>query len=217
MSRLPPAMRSGDKTLVRRLRIKHSVSPDDSQILDGESWKSNATHEPSFSSTFANPTTIAIPSQSSTTDNTPSTTSSEPSQPNLSHSSSPTISARDLWSNALQELPNRQQETLREIQHSATAQQPLSKTLEELISITRRKQEECEKKSHKFRFRGREIILRDIAGKIIIWLNKFKEIGDIAVNFDPVHASLPWVGVRFLLQVLCKPFQGRSHTKLYQR
>jgi hypothetical protein len=195
-------MRPGDETLIRRVRINRSVSLEDSQTLDGESSNSNATHEPSLSSAFANPTTIAISSQSSTTDNTPSTTSSAPSQPNLPHSSLPATSARDLWSHALQKLPSRQQETIRQIQHSATTQQPLSKTLEELISITRRKQEECEKKSHKFRFRGREIILRDIAGKIIIWLNKFKEIGDIAVNFDPVHASLPWAGVRFLLQVL---------------
>ncbi|CAG9956002.1 unnamed protein product [Clonostachys rosea f. rosea IK726] len=28
---------------------------------------------------------------------------------------------------------------------------------------------------------------------------KFKEVGDIAVNFDPVHAALPWAAFRFLL------------------
>lgn len=48
---------------------------------------------------------------------------------------------------------------------------------------------------------GEEIILRDVAGKALFWLSKFKEVGDIAVNFDPVHASLPWAAVRFLLQV----------------
>jgi ankyrin repeat domain-containing protein 50 len=36
---------------------------------------------------------------------------------------------------------------------------------------------------------------------MILWLNKFKDIGDIAVSFDPIHASLPWAGVRLLLQV----------------
>jgi len=59
----------------------------------------------------------------------------------------------------------------------------------------------CQKSSLKSPFRGKEIIIRDVAGKIIFWLNKFKAIGDIAVNFDPVHAALPWAGVRFLLQV----------------
>ena len=32
-------------------------------------------------------------------------------------------------------------------------------------------------------------------------MQKFKEIGDIAVQHDPVHASLPWADVRLLLEV----------------
>lgn len=48
---------------------------------------------------------------------------------------------------------------------------------------------------------GRQIILRDVAEKIIVWIDRFKQVGDIAVNFDPVHASLPWAGIRFLLEV----------------
>ena len=31
--------------------------------------------------------------------------------------------------------------------------------------------------------------------------NKFKELGDIAVQYDTGHASLPWAGIRFILQV----------------
>jgi ankyrin repeat domain-containing protein 50 len=78
--------------------------------------------------------------------------------------------------------------------------------MEELVSMTRAKQYECEKESCKFRFQGKEIILRDIAERIVFWLNKFKEVGDVVVNFDPVHASIPWGGVRFLLQVLISLF-----------
>lgn len=37
--------------------------------------------------------------------------------------------------------------------------------------------------------------------KIIVWVDKFKEIGDNVVAYDPAHAALPWAGVRFLLQV----------------
>jgi hypothetical protein len=43
--------------------------------------------------------------------------------------------------------------------------------------------------------------LQDTADKIIVWLDKFKVVGDIAVNVDPMHAGLPWAGIRFLLQV----------------
>jgi hypothetical protein len=43
--------------------------------------------------------------------------------------------------------------------------------------------------------------LRNQADKIISWLVKFKEVGDITVQYDPSHAALPWAGIRFLLQV----------------
>ena len=37
--------------------------------------------------------------------------------------------------------------------------------------------------------------------KIIRWVDTFKQIGDVAVQYDPAHAALPWAGIRFLLQV----------------
>jgi hypothetical protein len=40
-----------------------------------------------------------------------------------------------------------------------------------------------------------------IGMKLLSWMDKFKEIGDIIVQFDPVHAALPWAAVRFLLKV----------------
>ena len=48
---------------------------------------------------------------------------------------------------------------------------------------------------------GQTVILRDLFSKIAVWIDRFKDIGDIVVQFDPVHAALPWAGVRFLLQV----------------
>lgn len=32
-------------------------------------------------------------------------------------------------------------------------------------------------------------------------LNKFMILGDVGVNFDPVHAALPWAAVRFTITV----------------
>lgn len=48
---------------------------------------------------------------------------------------------------------------------------------------------------------GDAIIVRNVVEKIVKWINKFKEVGDVAVQYDPSHASLPWAGVRFLLQL----------------
>lgn len=44
------------------------------------------------------------------------------------------------------------------------------------------------------------VIVRDVLEKITRWVVRFREIGDVAVQFDPAHASLPWAAVRFLLQ-----------------
>ena len=56
----------------------------------------------------------------------------------------------------------------------------------------------------KVRFRGEELVLRDVGMKILHWVDKFKQTGDV-VQFDPTHAALPWAGFRFILQV------GLSH------
>ncbi|KAI1672188.1 hypothetical protein L13192_03047 [Pyrenophora tritici-repentis] len=48
---------------------------------------------------------------------------------------------------------------------------------------------------------GEVVIVRDVLGKIIRWVDTFKQVGDAAVQYDPGHASLPWAGIRFLLQV----------------
>ena len=61
---------------------------------------------------------------------------------------------------------------------------------------------ECLRKRWKFkRKNGDELILRDVFEKMANWVQKFKEVGDVAASFDPVHAALPWAAVRFLLQV----------------
>lgn len=45
----------------------------------------------------------------------------------------------------------------------------------------------------------------DLFGKIVKLVDLFQQVGDPAVQYDPVHAALPWAGVRCLLQVRYKP------------
>jgi hypothetical protein len=52
-----------------------------------------------------------------------------------------------------------------------------------------------------FTFAGRTVTLKEEADKVVHWLNRFKSVGDVAVNADPVHAGLPWAGIRLLLEV----------------
>lgn len=48
---------------------------------------------------------------------------------------------------------------------------------------------------------GETVIFVDLFAKIAKWIDLFKQVGDTVVQYDPVHAALPWAGVRFLLQV----------------
>lgn len=103
---------------------------------------------------------------------------------------------RDLWDLALEQLSVENKEAVSQIVSDSKLD-----LLRHLHTAALKKQTECDDKRWRFEINGRQIILRDIAQKIIAWIDKFKQIGDIAVNFDPVHASLPWAGIRFLLEV----------------
>lgn len=73
--------------------------------------------------------------------------------------------------------------------------------LDQLINLTAAKMDDCDKKAWKVPIPGgRHIILRDVAAKIIGWLDTFKAVGDTAVQYDPVSAALPWTAVRFFIQ-----------------
>lgn len=37
---------------------------------------------------------------------------------------------------------------------------------------------------------GQTVILRDLFSKMLVWIARVKEIGDIVVQYDPVHAAL---------------------------
>ena len=61
--------------------------------------------------------------------------------------------------------------------------------------------EERKGKEWKIPFLGNVIVMKDIVMKTLRWVHKFRAVGDIAIQHDPVHAALPWAGFRFLLTV----------------
>ena len=100
-----------------------------------------------------------------------------------------------LWIRALDGLSEKDKNTLE------TNETGSNLDIEELIVEVRAKREMCLKNQWEFELCGRSVNLRYQADKIISWLAKFKEVGDIAIQQDPSHAALPWAGIRFLLQV----------------
>lgn len=41
--------------------------------------------------------------------------------------------------------------------------------------------------------------MQGTADRLVGWIMKFKELGDIAIQYDPVHTAVPWAGVRLIL------------------
>jgi hypothetical protein len=79
-------------------------------------------------------------------------------------------------------------------------------TVSEILELTDKARKECDAKAWRLRRKnGATVSVRDVLAKVVKWVNHFKAIGDIAVQYDPGHASLPWAGVRFLLQVIWYP------------
>lgn len=74
--------------------------------------------------------------------------------------------------------------------------------LSDLLQLTEESRQECIKKRWRYtRKNGETVIFVDLFRKIFKWIDLFKQVGDMAVQYDPVHAALPWAGVRFILQV----------------
>jgi hypothetical protein len=79
--------------------------------------------------------------------------------------------------------------------------------LEGVLKAVDEKKQACLKGRWKYKKDNKEIIIRDQLEKMVEWVNKFKEVGDTAIQYDPVHAALPWAGIRFFLQVGCLLFE----------
>lgn len=110
---------------------------------------------------------------------------------------------KDLWILAFESLSP---EDKARLQPYRTEKDPRS--IDETLRVLRDKQDLCMQKRWTLKIRGdRRIIIRDVLDKIAFWINKFKETGDVAVQYDPTHAALPWAGVRFLLEVTTNDLQ----------
>ncbi|KAK4182044.1 hypothetical protein QBC35DRAFT_396760, partial [Podospora australis] len=108
--------------------------------------------------------------------------------------------SHDLWSDAVAQLD----EELRNIIDFGRPEK--QEIVSELLKQANISIEECKDRAWKFQRKksGETVIVRDVLGKVVKWIDRFKRIGDIAMQYDPGHAALPWAGVRFLLDIATK-------------
>ncbi|GJC89215.1 hypothetical protein ColLi_12053 [Colletotrichum liriopes] len=73
--------------------------------------------------------------------------------------------------------------------------------LQTILRIAEESRRQCVNKRWKVTMpNGEVVVLRDKMEKLIHWVDRFKQVGDVAVQYDPTAAALPWAGVRFILQ-----------------
>ena len=77
----------------------------------------------------------------------------------------------------------------------------------DLTGVIEVKRQNCVDKEWNLNRGDGAISVRQIFGKMVSWINKFKEVGDVAIQYDPLHGALPWAAVRFVLEVSCRNFR----------
>ena len=74
-------------------------------------------------------------------------------------------------------------------------------TIKDIQAAAQSKLDECIRKRWKYtRSNGQKVVLWDVLERVTGWINKFKAVGDVAIQYDPGHAALPWAAIRFILQ-----------------
>jgi hypothetical protein len=107
-------------------------------------------------------------------------------------------SGKSLWEQAADSLSPKEQAFIKE--HVTTAISSHT-DFDTIYQDVQEKKKKFQEDRWKITFNGHEFVLCDVADRVCAWLDKLKQIGDIAVNVDPLHAGLPWAGIRLLLQV----------------
>ncbi|KAK5689539.1 hypothetical protein LTR17_026240 [Elasticomyces elasticus] len=69
---------------------------------------------------------------------------------------------------------------------------------------------DCTDKRLSWEYKGRQIYLSDEVDKVLQFLDKFKSVGDVVANVDPVHVGLPWAGIRAILEVALSDSRQRA-------
>ncbi|CAG9983963.1 unnamed protein product [Clonostachys byssicola] len=109
-------------------------------------------------------------------------------------------SRSEFWQLAWAKLPPATVQSLQALSKDHNAPASSNQDVDHILKLAREKKATFESKQWEVELGSRSFKIRNGLSNIIDWLQKFKEVGDIAVNFDPVHAALPWAAFRFLLQ-----------------
>lgn len=109
-----------------------------------------------------------------------------------------TATANSCWQKAIDKL----EPDLKSVLLSVTTQK--LDIIGAVLKVAEDKRQLCIRKQWKYKTSsGKVIVLRDVLEKVVGWIDRFKTAGDIAMQYDPATAALPWAAFRFLLTIAC--------------
>jgi hypothetical protein len=109
------------------------------------------------------------------------------------------VQASTILADALEKLDELERDTLRAQLSSSTFK--IDDAIREAYDKAKELQARGALKRWSWTYRGRQVYVQEQADKVVRFLDKFKSVGDTVAGIDPVHAGLPWVGVRSILEV----------------
>ncbi|BCS16312.1 hypothetical protein ALUC_80519A [Aspergillus luchuensis] len=114
-------------------------------------------------------------------------------------------STPSLWATALSSLSEKDRRVLK---IPNTSSPDTKHILTEILAALETQRDRCKRdKWTTISIGGKELVIRDVCAKIAAHVKKFMQVVDAAVQYDPVHAALPWAGVRLLLQLTFNAFE----------
>ncbi|KAL6228573.1 hypothetical protein BDW75DRAFT_246665 [Aspergillus navahoensis] len=115
-----------------------------------------------------------------------------------------------LWERAIQQL-----EPAERAEIPLQDQQAI--VLEAVLSSAKSKQTECQCKHWKYKKRdGSEVELRQVFGRVVQLLAKFRDIGDAVAVIDPIHLAIPWAAISCSERFGKLPDGFRGHRDLFR-
>lgn len=121
--------------------------------------------------------------------------------------------SKSTWHRAWASLNSSDRQLIESVVQDFDASEDVFSDLER-VALQRKQEVYDHHWSHNEQLAGKQAVrIRVVISKIITCLRRFKEVGDIAVSFDPTHAALPWAAFRFVLEVrvLFKPMDHSSY------
>lgn len=95
------------------------------------------------------------------------------------------LKAGDLWTCAIEKLSENERTVISEFHPDDRLD-----ILTHLIGLVEAKRDECGKRSWVINLRGRRVVFREVANRVIAWIKTFKEVGVAAAQYS-AHAALP--------------------------